>query len=53
MKARGGSKIIEKNKCKIRVDKSRKRRHVEYSTISCKVVVTFIVIFEMCRRESV
>jgi hypothetical protein len=53
MKARGGRRIVEKNKSRRGVEKSRKKRCVEYSAISYKVVVTFIIIFEMCRREGV
>jgi Uri superfamily endonuclease len=53
MKARGGSKIIEKNRIKRGVEKSKKRRHVEYLVVGYKVDVTFIIIFRMCRRKSV
>jgi len=52
-KARGGSEIIKKNRNKIRVQKSRERRPIEYSTIGCKVATTFIIIFGMCKREGI
>jgi uncharacterized membrane protein len=51
MKARG-SKIVENNKSRKRVEKSRERS-VEYLAISCKVAIAFIIIFGMCRRECV
>jgi hypothetical protein len=53
MKVGGRSKIIEKNKSRRGVEKSRERRCVEYSTIGCKVVATVIIIFKMCRREGI
>jgi hypothetical protein len=53
MKVRGGSGIIENNRNKRGVGKSRKRRHVEYLAISRKVATTFIIIFEMCRKEAI
>jgi hypothetical protein len=53
MKVGGGSKIVEKNKSKRGVKKSKKERNVEYSIVAYKVVVTFIIIFRMCRREGV
>jgi Uri superfamily endonuclease len=53
MKIGGGSGIVEKNKNKRGVEKSKKRRHVEYLAIRCKVVVAFIIIFGMCKREGV
>jgi hypothetical protein len=53
MKVGGGSGIVEKNKSKRGVEKSRERRCVEYSTIGYKVAFTFIIIFRMCRREGV
>jgi hypothetical protein len=54
MKARRGSGIAGKNKSKReveknknrRVEKSREKRHVEYSTVNYKVIVTFIIICE-------
>jgi hypothetical protein len=52
MKARGGSGIVEKNKSRRGVEKSKKK-NVEYSVIGYKVIVTFIIIFGMCRREGV
>jgi hypothetical protein len=45
--------IVEKNKSRTRVEKSRERRHVEYSTIDYKVATAFIIIIEMCKREGV
>jgi hypothetical protein len=53
MKARGGSKIVEKNNNRKGTKNSRERMHVEYSTIGYKVVATFIIIFGMCKREGV
>jgi hypothetical protein len=50
MKVGGRSEIVEKNKV---VEKGREKRCVEYLTIGCEVVVAFIIIFEMCRRENV
>jgi hypothetical protein len=52
MKARGGSGIVEKNRSRRGVKKS-KNKSVEYSTIGYKVTVTFIIIFGMCRREGI
>ncbi len=53
MKVGGGSGIVEKNKSRRRVEKSREKRCVEYSTVGCKVAFTFIIIFRMCKREGV
>jgi hypothetical protein len=53
MKVGGGSKIVEKNRSKRGVEKSKERRCVEYSIIGCKVVATFMIIFGMCRRKNV
>jgi hypothetical protein len=53
MKARGGSGIVEKNRNRRGVEKSIKRRHVEYLFVGYKVVAAFIIIFGMCRREGV
>jgi hypothetical protein len=50
MKARGGSRIIEKNISIKGVEKNKKRRSVEYLVVGCKVVVVFIIIFEMCKK---
>jgi hypothetical protein len=47
-----GSGIVEKNKSRKGVNKS-KERSVEYSTIGYKVTATFIIIFKMCRKEGV
>jgi hypothetical protein len=52
MKARGRSIIIEKNRIGKGVEKSKERRHVEYSVVSYKVAIAFIIIFEMCRRKN-
>jgi hypothetical protein len=52
MKARGGSRIVEKNKSKRGIEKS-KEKNVEYSAIGCKVTVALIIIFKMCRREGI
>jgi hypothetical protein len=53
MKARGRSRIIEKNRIGKGVEKSKERRHVEYLVVSYKVAIAFIIIFEMCKRKSV
>jgi hypothetical protein len=53
MKSRGGSRIVENNKSRRGIEKSRERRSVEYLAINCKVIATFIIISEMCKRESV
>jgi hypothetical protein len=53
MKATRGSKFIKMNRSRRAIEKSIKRRCVEYSTIGCEVVATFIIIFGMCRREGV
>ncbi len=53
MKVGGGSGIIEKNKNRKGVEKSRERRSVEYSIVGYKVITAFIIIFKMCRREGV
>jgi hypothetical protein len=49
MKAKGGRGIVEKDKSRRGVEKSREKEimNVEYSTISFKVVATFIIIFRM------
>jgi hypothetical protein len=52
MKARGGSEILEKNRSRRGVEKNKKRS-VEYSVVGYKVIVAFIIIFGMCRREGV
>jgi hypothetical protein len=51
-KVRRGRGIVEKNKNRRGVEKSRKRR-VQYSTIGDKVVTVFIIIFRMCTREGI
>jgi hypothetical protein len=53
MKARGGSKIVEKNKNKKGVENSKERRRVEYSTVGFKVATAFVIIVGMCKREGV
>jgi hypothetical protein len=45
--------IVEKNKSRKAVEKSTKRRRVEYLAIGCEVVVTFIIIFKMCKRKNI
>jgi hypothetical protein len=52
MKARGGSKIVEMNKNKRQIERS-KERSVEYSIIGYKVTIAFIIIFVMCKKEGV
>jgi len=42
MKLGRGNKIVENNKNRRQVEKSKKKRSVEYSTVGCKVVVAFI-----------
>jgi hypothetical protein len=39
MKARGGSGIIEKNRSRRRVEKSKERRSVEYIVVAYKVAI--------------
>jgi hypothetical protein len=53
MKAGGGNGIVEENKSKRRVEKSKKKRSVEYSVVGYKVTVASIIIFGMCNREGV
>jgi hypothetical protein len=53
MKARGGSRIVEKNRSRRGVKKSKEKRCIEYSAIGYKVIVAFIIIFGMCKREGV
>jgi hypothetical protein len=52
MKARGGSKIVKKNKSRRGVEKS-KERSVEYLAVGCKFATTFNIIFKMCKREGI
>jgi hypothetical protein len=52
MKVGGGSGIVENNRSKKGVEKSRKKS-VEYSIVGYKVTATFIIIFRMCRREGI
>jgi hypothetical protein len=52
MKAKGGSEIVEKNRSRRGVEKS-KEKSVEYLVIGYKVIVAFNIIFRMCRREGV
>jgi len=53
VKKGGGSGIVEKNKSSRTIENNIKRRLVEYSTIGCKIVTAFIIIFGMCKREGV
>jgi hypothetical protein len=53
MKVGGGSRIVKNNTSRKGVEKNRERRSVEYSTVGCKVIDVFIIIFGMCRREGV
>jgi len=53
MKLGGGSEIVENNRSRRQVEKRKKRKSGKYSTIDCKVVTAFIIIFRMCRREGV
>ncbi len=53
MKAGGGSGIVEKNRNRRAIKKSRKKRHVKYSNVGYEVATTFIIIFGMCKRKSV
>ncbi len=53
MKARGGSKIVEMNKSRRQIEKSKERRSVQYSIIGYKVTIAFIIIFVMCKKEGV
>jgi hypothetical protein len=52
-KAGGRTKTIEKDRNRKGVEKSIKRRHVEYSTDGCKVAAAFIIIFGMCKKEGI
>ncbi len=40
-------------KTKVKEELRRTSRGVEYSVVGYKVIATFIIIFEMCRREGV
>ncbi len=51
-KGKRRSKIVEKNKSRRGVEKSRER-NVEYLAVGYKVVITFIIIFEMCRKDGI
>jgi hypothetical protein len=51
MKVGKGSEIIEKNKSRRGVKKSRERRHVEYLVVGCKVIVAFIIIIGSYSEE--
>jgi hypothetical protein len=53
MKVGGGSGTFMNYTSRKGVEKSRERRSVEYSTIGCKVIDVFIIIFGMSRREGV
>jgi hypothetical protein len=53
MKARRGRIIVEKNRIRRGVEKSKEKRNVEYLVVRYKVTVTFIIIFRMCRRECI
>jgi len=53
MKAKRGSSIVENNKSRRGVEKSKKRRNVEFSIVSYKVATAFIIIFGMFRREGI
>jgi hypothetical protein len=53
MKTKKESGIVENNKSRRQVKKSRKGRHVEYLVVGCKVIVAYIIIFRMCRMEGV
>jgi hypothetical protein len=53
MKVGGRNGIVDKNKSKRTIEKSRKIRRVEYLAIGYEVATTFIIIFEMCRKKSV
>jgi hypothetical protein len=53
MKLGRGNKIVENNRNRKQVEKSKKKRSVEYSIVGYKVVVAFIIIFKMCKRDSV
>jgi len=52
-KAGGGSRIVEKNINRKIVEKSKKRRHVEYVVIGYEVVIVSIIIFRLCKRKNV
>jgi hypothetical protein len=44
---------LKKTKVEEELRKSIERRSVEYSIVGCKVTVTFIIIFGMCKKEGV
>ncbi len=48
-KARRGTRIVENNKSRRGVEKSRERKNVEYLVVGYKVVVAF----GMCRNEGI
>jgi hypothetical protein len=53
MKIGKGSEIVEKKRSRRGVEKNMERKNVEYLAIGCKVVVTFIIIFKMCKRDNI
>jgi hypothetical protein len=52
MKVGGRRRIVEKNRSKKGVEKNKKNS-VEYFVGYCKVIVPFIIIFGMCRKENI
>jgi uncharacterized membrane protein len=50
--AGGGSGVIEKNRSRRRIEKSKKRS-VEYIVVGYKVAVAIIIIFKMCKKEGI
>jgi hypothetical protein len=48
MKIGGRSGIVEKNRNKRGAKRSIEKKNVEYSVVGYKLVVIFIIVFEMC-----
>jgi hypothetical protein len=38
---------------KVEKELKKKKRSVEYWIVGCKVIVAFIIIFKMCKRENI
>jgi hypothetical protein len=53
MKVGEGRGIVEKNRSRRGLEKSRERTSVEYFVVGCEVAATFIIIFGMCRRKGI
>jgi hypothetical protein len=53
MKVGGENIILEKNRSRRGIEKSRERKNVEYFAIGRKVTTAFIIIFGMCSRKGI